>query len=999
MKKNSAKRAALILSASIVGACIASYLILAIVLLSLGMHDVLSYISVFFCFACAISSAVFGYLTYRRHKVGRRMRQSLIGQLDDLSKGIVSYGEPLTGYDDLDRFQDEFNYSLSSLRAVEKAEDAPHYKGLGFIEEETSFPSTLLEEIRRNPSYRQALLAIKATGKGKIDDIGFQKLRVEILSAFPDALLSPYGDDGYFAYVYDCSSFVELYKRCATLVANFAHQGKDQSQGEGNVFGARVGGAIFPFIPAVMLIDSAKKALDKGKDVEIDKGDGKIYYPSNKSNRLARQVIALTNFEKLFSATYTAKDEKQRRQTLRDSLSYFLKTEGFSRGGFLRYDHLKQGYELLFEVAEGEDEVCSPKALGDFMPERFIDPLYDRAKEDFPLLVNSLPYADKAVADFLDSLRAGSAVLAPVEWSGEKFGLLYMLSKDPGKAFGLDEASKLHDLYSLFATAIISSKRLQKDEEKKSLLDALSRRAGKYIYAIDEDYLISECTSNLQKKLGFDPRKMKCHKALFDSDSPCPMCPLRQGAISATIKKISAKPSLVSVVTRGKSGSSSGSVLIIEPTGKASDSPLSKSSLDKNLLIPNLASFKSTLSRELVDGDGFILAFRLINAQKVLSSHPLQTYSTLLYAILENLESTPYISECYRYDDHTIAIKLSSMYKRTELYAAVEEIALSLNAAIDVEGEQFSPRYSYCAIYYPAEVGSVEEMVSLIRTELTRSQKLGEGLLAEVGRNNLRKASRKDNFLSLAATMAARDKAKFAFSPIYEASTKRIAAFEAFPILEENGKPISSGEFVSIFQSDQKALVAYGQSAMRGTLSFLTGIRNELRKASVSRIYFRIRSELVSSDALYDFLTATLPSYPEVKDKVGILVDAGTTIESPTAKSGMERLAKLGVKIALSDVREEHLGSDFDFSSADLVEVTEGLCRDAMDNDSTSLALLRFASRMQQEKVQVACKGVSDERTLGFLSGSMIGLAKGGMFGSKVLLPEGVVSALNYSSN
>ena len=137
----------------------------------------------------------------------------------------------------------------------------------------------------------------------------------------------------------------------------------------------------------------------------------------------------------------------------------------------------------------------------------------------------------------------------------------------------------------------------------------------------------------------------------------------------------------------------------------------------------------------------------------------------------------------------------------------------------------------------------------------------------------------------------------------------------------------------------------------------------------------------------------------EVKDKVGILVDAGTTIESPSAKSGMERLSKLGVKIALADLREEHLSSDFDFSLADLVEVTEGLCRDAMDNDSTSLALLRFASRMQQEKVQVACKGVSDERTLGFLSGSMIGLAKGGMFGSKVLLPEGVVSALNYSSN
>lgn len=999
MKKNSAKQAILIASAAIALACIVSYFVLAIALLSLGMYSTLSFISMFFCAACAISSALFGYLTYRRHKAGRRMRQSLIGQLDDLSKGIVSYGEPLTGYDDLDRFQDEFNYSLSSLRAIEKAEDAPHYKGLGFVEEEASFPSTLLEEIRRNPSYRQALLAIKATGKGKIDDIGFQKLRVEILSAFPDALLSPYGDDGYFAYVYDCSSFVELYKRCATLVANFAHQGKDQSQGEGNVFGVRVGGAIFPFIPAIMLIDSAKKALDKGKDVEIDKGDGKIYYPSNKSNRLARKVIALTNFEKLFSATYAAKDEKERREALRNSLAYFLKTEGFSRGGFLRYDHLKQGYEMLFEVVEDEDEVCSPKVLGDFIPGRFIDPLYERAKEDFPLLVNSLPLADKAVADFLDSLRAGSAVLAPVEWSGEKFGLLYMLSKDPGKAFSLDEASKLHDLYSLFATAIISSKRMQKDEEKKTLLDALSRRAGKYIYAIDEDYLISECTSNLQKKLGFDPRNMKCHKALFDSDSPCPMCPLRQGAISATIKKISAKPSLVSVVTRGKSGSSSGSVLIIEPTGKASDSPLSKSSLDKNLLIPNLASFKSALSRELVDGDGFILAFRLINAQKVLSSHPLQTYSTLLYAILENLESTPYISECYRYDDHTIAIKLSSMYKRTELYAAVEEIALSLNAAIDVEGETFSPRYSYCAIYYPAEVGSVEEMVSLIRTELSRSQKLGEGLLAEVGRNNLRKASRKDNFLSLAATMAARDKAKFAFSPIYEASTKRIAAFEAFPILEENGKPISSGEFVSIFQSDKKALVAYGQSAMRGTLSFLTGIRNELRKASVRRIYFRVRSESVSSDDLYEFLATTLTSYPDVREKFGILVDAGTTIESPSAQFGMERLSKLGVKIALSDVSEEHLSSDFDFSLADLVEVTEGLCRDAMDNDSTSLALLRFASKMQQEKVQVACKGVTDERTLGFISSSMIGLAKGGMFGSKVLPPEGVVSALNYSSN
>ena len=73
---------------------------------------------------------------------------------------------------------------------------------------------------------------------------------------------------------------------------------------------------------------------------------------------------------------------------------------------------------------------------------------------------------------------------------------------------------------------------------------------------------------------------------------------------------------------------------------------------------------------------------------------------------------------------------------------AIEDIADQIHGPLYAGSDSFTPQYAYSLLYYPSDVNNVNDLVSLFQTELLRSQKLGEGLISEVGKSRARKAYR-----------------------------------------------------------------------------------------------------------------------------------------------------------------------------------------------------------------------------------------------------------------
>ena len=82
--------------------------------------------------------------------------------------------------------------------------------------------------------------------------------------------------------------------------------------------------------------------------------------------------------------------------------------------------------------------------------------------------------------------------------------------------------------------------------------------------------------------------------------------------------------------------------------------------------------------------------------------------------------------------------------RETDLYGFIEEVALAIHGPLYIGADSFQPKYSYCRLSYPSDINSANDAIPLIHSELTRCETLGEGLVAEVGRNRLRKAYRPD---------------------------------------------------------------------------------------------------------------------------------------------------------------------------------------------------------------------------------------------------------------
>lgn len=914
-----------------------------------------------------------------------RMRKEVMGQLDDLKKGTAKVSPRRYGFYELDSFQEDINSFIAAYLSSSPDSDAPLYKGKRYLCPKSEFEEAMLEEIRRNRNYRQAVLAIDILGP--VNEQANEKAKETIFAAFPYALLSLREPRGYYAYIYDAGSESEFTSRCHRLLSDYAYQ----SQGGEEISSLRLGGAVFPLVPAISLIDRAEKSLQAEGDLSIDSGDGEAFLPSPRSNEASRRNINLANFEKLYRQTLLSDTRARREQSISKSLAYFLESEGFDIGGALEYSRLDDSYRVYCEQKAKGCACASFSSFGKSIPASWLDPVYECAKADFPLYIRYLKDAPKPVMALMQSLGAESALLAPIIWEGRKYGFLYLLSSH-SKDLTLEGFDKAHNLYSILSSSLIVSRNVEEAGGMSNLLDQLAKRSDKYVYSIDEKtFQIKECTANLEKRLGGKAKGRLCHEAFFNSPTPCLNCPIHSGTNSCIIPSISPKESTVSLVSKSKSGLAT---LIIEASQKA---PSGSSLVDKALIIPSPNGFRAMLSRELIEKEGFILAFRLLDSGQKLLDNPAESNSTILLQVLENLQITPYYADAYRLDDVTIAIRLSGLTTRSGLYKAVETIQSAISEPISLGGEPYTPHYAYCSISYPTEAGSGADMLSLLKTELSRSAEFGEGYLAEVGRNSLRKAGRSEYLMELLEASLEKDAASFGLTPIAETSTGKPRYYEAFLTLLDENRLISSSELNSLLK-DEKMRRDLDFSVLRGLGALYRDYGKSLMKASgVHCFYYRMKASSFLDPSFGELLESLFATYHFHKGGLGLLFEAKDLFSrGGYAQEAIKKATEIGARIGVYGFDASSSGSDFPYDGLSLFIYSSGFIKDTMNSESTALLLLQSLNRIGVSGGMAVASGIIDETARYYAAEMGFKLGKGKLYGSSPISKERFIASLSY---
>lgn len=962
-----------------------AYLSALIVLLALRFYLALAIVSAG-CFSVFLALFALFVVYNRKRKIAENaFSKAILSQLDEVRKGTPKLSPNKYGFDDLDEFQDAINAFLAAYANTSPLEEGPKYKGKRYLAPAETFEETMLEEIRANTCYRQAVLSIEISGPGDANEEVDKQAEEAIYQTFPYAMLSRRTPNGFYAYIYDAGSYSEFLSRLRTLVGGFACPASSAA-----VFSLRIGAAIFPLIPAVSLIRSAEKALGKGEDVYIDEGDKSIYLPSPRSNPNSRRIIAIANFEKLFRTSFGAK-KGEREKTLREALSYFLKTEGFDRGGLVEYSQRDSCYRLVIEESAENALTASLSTLGNNIPPSYLDPVYEAAKLDFPLFVRHLKDAPRPVLGFMQSLLAESALFFPVVWDDEKFGLLYLLSPS-AKDLSLEGFDKSHDLFSILATALIVNRRNEETEVRQTLINALAKRANKYVYTIDErTYEVKEATDNFIAKCP-NYRSLPCHKLLYDRDSPCELCPLRTGTITRIVPSISMKESSISSVSRSKDGLAT---LIIEPI--VSKNEPSGTLVDPALHIPSFKAFKAMLSRELIEKNGYMVGIRLTNLEPFLRQNPLESASSVLIHILSNLQSTPYYADAYRYDDNSLAVKLSGYHSKRDLYAAIETIEEAIGEPVMIGSSSFAPLYSFCAIAYPTEAAAMGDMVSLLKSELDRSEEMGEGYVAEVGRRNARKAGRRAYLKSLLNLALEKDAAEVGLAPIVELSTNKPVYYEAYLTLNDENKMVAEAE-LRFLLDDEKKRRDLDYSALRGLgILYRDYGKTLMKSAGVKGCYYRLKAATLLDEGCIPLLQKLVATYHFHRRGLGLLFEAKDLFaHGSLAKQAIERVADLGIAIGVYDLDSTAAGSDFPFDSIRLFVFDSGFVIDSMGSESTALTLLQTLDKIDKLGGIAVAAGLNEKETRYYAIETGFKLGKGRLYSSGPVSKEKFITSLTY---
>lgn len=930
---------------------------------------------------------------------------SLDKQFDDFSKGEVRLSNSAHNVPLANAIQSQLNsvivsyskYRLTYNAATSDAIIKEKIKN-GHIFSLSEFKDSLFNEVQSNLNFRSSLLYIEAQGGEKIPDKVMESLHNKILEVFPDALVGQYDEKTYVVYVYSVGSFLSLETLAENFVTSFNKLVVSSFDDVSNIYYCRIGGVVYPYTPITNLMEDGFTALKNSKDVSINVGVRSAYYPHAIVSETSRRVIYLASIESFEDDFRKANTFALQVDALKRFVRWFSITSGFEVGGVYRYGSDTGDYKLLLEVGKDEKD-RSFSRLGATLSPATLDPFYDASMKDLSFCASDASEMPLSLAAPLNNLGIKSFFFFAICYGGEKRGLLYLTSNKDKAYFPLITRENLNSFASSISSLVVELGCRAEQSSKDRVLEALANRTSKYVYTIDrETHRLTYVSENLHRCFPKAIPGAICYQVLrTDHKAPCFKCPLVHGVDHRVISHISATESSISVLEfRGMEDNES--TILIEQSSVGSVSMAPSRLLDEMLLIKNIQALSLDVSHEIKMGSvGEVVSVRLLDAENILARLPGADSNSLMAAICKTVQDGGYGDLMYRYSTFEIAFLLRS-YTKPKIMGFVEEITSLLSGTIEVKDTSFLPKYAFSAIAYPTEASSSKGLVTLIKSELDRSEKYGDGFLVEVDNKHPRKASRGEYVKDVLEATLAKNEMPINIQPVVNSFTgATVEADILFRLYGLNGEPIAPSEFIPL-----AAESAQLPSVDLGTLRAAGELYDHYAFTIFKTLGIKGLGVYASPESVKD---PTFPSkveeifarykFPKGYIVFQVLADDLEKLKD-TLPAFMDKLAPLGVIFEATNYNPNRVPLDLlKELKITRLKTDRRMLNDAASNPNDYSALSRFVDSANRAGFSLTAFGIENEEMKDIVNHLSIPLSQGYFYG-KPLVEKDFIKLLNY---
>ncbi len=891
------------------------------------------------------------------------------------------------------------NYSRFEIVAKNTSQDKTvrDQIALGHVFREEDFKKNLYFELQSTHSSRSALLMFALESKKEDPSKEKSALLQAIRSHFPGSMIGE-REGGFSCFVYQVGAILALKTSCQRMAQDFCLL--DLGEGE-SVSYCKIGGVIYPYVSMSDLYAEAEKALRESDDVNIVSSLDRFYFPRTILTENNKLVIYEGFLETSKSHFQSLPTRVEKIALLSSLFTWASSTLGLSSGGYLTYDPESSEYRVEMDVGRNGENLSFGK-LGQRIPSKILDPLFEEASSDLYFAVGDVEKLPGEYASFLKNIGISSLFLRSIEKSGKKVALLFLCGDQKAAFDSLLTHSILDSFASFVGDVVYQMEGEKRLEGSLRLLDALSTRTHRYLYSIDRaTHRLSFLSDDLKKAYPEAHVGDLCYRAFHrGNDAPCSYCPLTHGSCSRLFQELSTSPCSYSVLEyRGSYADRS--TLLLEPQGVDSSALRSSRLVDEAFMIRNQQALALVVNRDCKNRNpGYVLATRINNFASLAESLPETDATSLFGQIVKNFQDAGYEDLIYRFDEDTLAFFLPS-YTKTKAISFVEEVAEIYAIPLESGAQSKLCDVSYALIAYPGDVSNARQLVTLVQNDMKRCKELGSGYLVDQSGSAPRKAKRSEFVTFLLKEAIEKEKMRAFLQPIVDGKTLRpivgdiraalygpdkseIAPAEFIPLAEKAG--LVSRIDVSSFQAMGELFSQYGYTIFRNVgLTHLA-------------IYLSLDSLLDQS-----FPGQVKKAFSQYHFPKGYVQ---FEIKAAYLSKNAEAVKKL--QTSLSSLALEWVASEFNYERGEFdtlkefgiktIKTDRLVVANAVSSPRDGTSFARFCSDAQKAGIAIVATGVETEEQCKFLSHLGVYAMEGYYFG-RPMNEEDFINYVAYGSD
>lgn len=674
------------------------------------------------------------------------------------------------------------DYSEIPLEYIDKDNNLVSYESLR---------KNIVDIIISTKSFRNALIDISYEFKDiELSESEFNR----ILSVFKERLnyknilfAKNKDNDGITIYIPSFDSVSQLEEE---ITSTFRHISIIKRNSEGKkIVPAHAAVVIYPYSAPQEIFNDLSIAKRSNKPINV--------YTPNKNGK-ANSTLLFENMnqseinkasEKLDLLEANPENiERQLASLLKELAGYF----SFTCVGYAKYNKVKKEYICEYSYSENEHHLIN---VGSALSEVFVNKLNSYKDNDNSYYFSNRAHVNNDLAAFLDSHNVKSGLFYTVMNKKDVVTVIYFVNDDKEMEFDVSIKQGLTNLSNKIGNFIKSIDDQHIASINARRFEEILKINNDMLYSINpETYELFFLSPALKSICPSAQVGEKCHKALYDKDSPCKGCPLKT------------KKHMVEILRRRKFETS---VVLHNSLDKAEHLYLSPMERNKNtsdlfspdFLISSYYSFCSMLEDEFALGhEGEVIFMNVDNSASIVKDYGNNGYISVMRDFFDLIKSeleTNLNIYLYKNDNFALLLPTSSKEEVTNIVEQIYRFSkgLSMNdKAVDIN-------ISYYDFKYPLETKESRNWINhaeRVMTGLRRGKK--SDILYFNEDKYTRSASRETFMLNNVLEAFKKKKYFMEYQPIVGNKDRSIHGVELLLRLNDpfTNEPMNIGEAINI---------------------------------------------------------------------------------------------------------------------------------------------------------------------------------------------------------